>query len=90
MNHPKYKQIVSLLAIAGLLLWLNGGPPTAYAAPGDIYCVIPSGGTYLACDQVFTTIQAAVDAATGGEEIRVAAGTYTDVQARSVSDDYPS
>jgi hypothetical protein len=45
-----------------------------------VYCVTPGGGTYAACTQVFTHPQAAVDAAAGGEEIRVAAGTYTGVR----------
>jgi hypothetical protein len=54
--------------------------PILYAAAGDVYCVTPGGGTYPACSQVFTHVQAAVDAATGGEEIRVAAGTYTGVR----------
>jgi uncharacterized repeat protein (TIGR01451 family) len=95
MSNNKYKQIVSPLAIGGLLLvglflLLNSPPSPARAAPGDVYCVTPGGGDYPACDQVFTTVQAAVDAATGGEEIRVAAGIYTGVQARPVPDDYSS
>ena len=94
MNISKYKRAVFPLVtggllLVGLLLWLNGPPPTTHAAPGDVYCVTPGGGTYPACDQVFITVQAAVDAATGGEEIRVATGTYTGVQARPVPDDYP-
>ena len=72
--------IVSVVLGAGLLLGLT---LTIQAAPGDVYCVTPGGGTFPACTQVFTTIQAAVDAASGGEEIRVAAGTYTDLTVRS-------
>lgn len=72
------------LALLGLLTTLSsdtGTPRVAYAAPGDVYCVTPGGGTYPGCDQVFTNVQAAVDAATGGEEIRVATGIYTGINA---------
>jgi hypothetical protein len=76
--------LVSLTLALGLTLGLlcllgrNGiEPPTVRAAAGDVYCVAPGGGTYAACTQVFTHVQAAVNAASGGEEIRVAAGTYT-------------
>jgi putative cofactor-binding repeat protein len=72
------------LGLALSLLWLLSGSPLASnAAAGDVYCVTLGGGSYPACDLVFTNVQAAVDAATGGEEIRVAAGTYTSVQARA-------
>ncbi|MBN1955654.1 MAG: right-handed parallel beta-helix repeat-containing protein [Anaerolineae bacterium] len=47
---------------------------------GDVYCVTPGGGgPYPGCDQVFADIQAAIDAAAGGEIIKVAQGTYTDL-----------
>lgn len=68
------------LAVLGLMIAFGLGigiPKVAWAAVGDVYCVTPVGGTYPGCDQVFTDAQAAVDAATGGEEIWVAAGTYT-------------
>jgi hypothetical protein len=66
------------------LAWVLGGASfRVRAAPGEIYCVTPGGGSYPpVCDQVFTTVQAAVDAASGGEEIRVAASTYTDIHRR--------
>jgi hypothetical protein len=45
-----------------------------------VYRVTPeTDGTFAACDAVFATIQAAVDAATGGEAIWVTDRTYTDV-----------
>lgn len=84
------------LGLITALLWLLGmltaerPPPIAYAAgrsmpvqavPG-VYCVTPQGGTYPGCTQVLTTIQAAVDAASDGQVIKVAAGTYADVHAR--------
>ncbi len=45
--------------------------------PGEVYCVKPGGGSYPVCDHVYTTVQAALNAATSGEEIRVTAGRYT-------------
>ncbi|MAT99607.1 MAG: hypothetical protein CL608_20895 [Anaerolineaceae bacterium] len=81
-----------LLALAGglclllALLHLLRPFPTSHALANEIYCVVPAGdatGPFPICDQVFDSIQAAVDTAVGGEEIRVAAGLYTDVQTRS-------
>ena len=49
-------------------------------APGDVLCVtLEGGGPYSGCDQVFTSVQDAVDAASGGEIIKVATGVYSDV-----------
>ncbi len=81
---------LTLLALGWLLVTpgpvvLMPEPQTAYAAAGDVYCVTP-GGSDLACDQVFTNVQAAVDAASGGEEIYVASGVYTDVYTRPRND----
>ena len=72
------------LALA-LLYLVSGGLAVADAAAGDVYCVAPGGGTYPDCDEVFAQVQDAVDAASGGEEIRVVAGTYTDVHVRAGS-----
>ncbi len=37
---------------------------------GDVYCVaLEGGGPYPGCDQVFTDVQSAVDAASGGAAI---------------------
>ena len=89
----KSKQVVASLILGlgltlGLLAMLPGlrmerTEDWIAHASEDIYCVAPGGGTHADCDQVFTNVQAAVDAASGGEEIRVAAGTYTGVQARA-------
>ena len=72
--------------VAGLFAGLEdraGSADTAYAAAGEVYCVTnqpPTGTLLLGCDQVFTIPQVAVDAASGGEEIRLATGVYTGVQ----------
>jgi hypothetical protein len=95
MNRALKIPIVFVLGL-GLtlaLLWLLGittSSPTARAAdllhpaaaPGDVYCVTPESGSYVGCTQVFTNVQAAVDAASGGETIKVATGVYTDISAR--------
>jgi hypothetical protein len=74
------------LALTVTLLWLLANlpiPATAapvcqpQQAPGDVITVCLSGSFD------YTSIQAAVDAADGGEIIKVAAGTYTDVQSRA-------
>jgi len=82
------------LGLTLALLWLLGNavqPPTTRAAdlpqpasaPGDVLCVTLEGGTYPGCTQVFTNVQAAVDAASGGGIIKVAMGVYTGVIARA-------
>ena len=74
------------LGLALTLLWLLSGstaPATAapacqpQQAPGDVITVCLSGG----CD--YTSVQAAVDATTGGEIIKVAAGNYTGIHYRA-------
>ncbi len=79
------------LGLTMALLWLLGGGTTPItAAPasrplqasGDVYCVAPVSQTYAGCTRVFTNVQYAVDAATGGEIVKVAAGTYTDIHYR--------
>lgn len=47
-----------------------------------VFCVVPEGaptGPFAACSNVFTSVQAAVDDASGGDEIWVAGGVYSDV-----------
>ena len=77
------------LGLASAVLWLvSGGTAPATAAPecrplqapGDVITVCLSGG----CD--YTSVQAAVDAASDGNVIKVAAGTYTDVHVRPRND----
>jgi hypothetical protein len=66
------------LGLAGLLLWLGAVAPVR--ADAHIHCVNLNG---TGCDAVcgggcYASVQAAVDSASPGSEIRIAAGTYTD------------
>lgn len=58
-------------------------PQMSQRAPEETFCVSPSGAIPPGCDQAFTQIQAAVDAASGGELIKVAAGVYDDLHTRN-------
>ena len=64
-----------LCGLTLVLMWLLSlsGPPELARAAGDTYTVCPTGP----CD--YTVIQDAVDAASDGDVIKVAAGTYDDI-----------
>lgn len=70
--------IVLVFYFVSELLPLNA----SIAAMDDVFCVVPPGeptGPFAACDAIFSSIQMAVDAAVGGEEVRVGAGVYKDM-----------
>ncbi|MBC7264832.1 MAG: right-handed parallel beta-helix repeat-containing protein [Chloroflexi bacterium] len=83
---PVVKSLVLSLAAGGLLVislfWLRGGTPrTARADPGVRY-VSPTGSDSGGCTDPAhpcRTVQYAVNQAASGDEIRVAAGVYTDL-----------
>jgi len=67
------------LGLALGVLWLLGSQNSAaLAEPGILY--VAPGGDCGGATPCYATVQAAVDAASAGDEIRVAGGTYTDVQ----------
>jgi hypothetical protein len=97
--------LVMGVGLVVLLLWMThddmtgDGAPIARAADpvrltasnGHTYCVtLESGGPYPGCDQVFASVQAAVDAAGGGDVIKIATGIYTSVHSHSTPPGYIS
>jgi parallel beta-helix repeat protein len=75
------------LALAGMmaLLWLLGGGTPSAHADSPHYVAPNCTGIPVPCH---TSIQAAVDAAVPGDEIRVASGLYTGVQGRPAPSEY--
>lgn len=77
--------LLAALAITAMVVLATDQPVRAssavkHAAVGGVYCVtLEGGGPYPGCDQVFSDVQTAVDAATAGEIIKVAGGHYTGV-----------
>lgn len=87
----KAKITLTLLLAPGLsliILWLLNSPGSAALADINILYVAPDGacGGAVPC---YASVQAAVDAAGAGDEIRVAGGAYTDVHARPAPAGYP-
>lgn len=68
------------LALAVLLLWMGAEAP-ARADPGTRY--VAPGGNCGAASPCHATVQAAVDAASAGDVVKVAQGVYTDICVRN-------
>jgi hypothetical protein len=72
------RKVVSLLGLALLSLGLLlGQAASVQALPGVLY--VAPGGSCSGTPNCYATVQAAVDAAVSGDEIRVAAGSFTDI-----------
>lgn len=77
------KHIVLSAGLALGLLWLSGLSLGTVQGPSIIYYVAPGGNCAAGISPCYDNLQAAVDAAEPGGEIRVAAGVYTSVHARA-------
>ncbi len=69
-----------LLTTVGALAWAG----ISQAAPSATVRYVAPGGNCGSASPCYPTLQAAVDAAADGDEVRVAAGTYTGVQTRVI------
>ncbi|HHN93882.1 MAG TPA: hypothetical protein ENK17_03865, partial [Anaerolineae bacterium] len=71
---------IDVFALVVLLAALGGGSAPVRADPGVLYVSSTCSGAPSPC---YTTIQEAVDAASSGDEIHIAQGTYTGVRQRA-------
>ncbi|HHS97030.1 MAG TPA: hypothetical protein ENK08_03900, partial [Chloroflexi bacterium] len=69
--------VLGAAALAGLMLLLGGAEPPIVRAQGGVLYVAP-GGNCGSVSPCYSTVQAAVDAASSGDEIRIAQGTYNE------------
>lgn len=83
MNRFIRTTIAVLLAVLFLGALALGMMPPALAAPATTIRYVAPGGNCGGATPCYATIQAAVDAASDGDEIKVAQGTYTDIHARA-------
>ena len=72
--------ICGLTLTLALMLLLTTTTKPVFADPGELY--VAPGGNCGGVSPCYENVQAAVDAATPGDTIKVATGTYTDVQTR--------
>jgi hypothetical protein len=89
--------LLALVLVLGQAAPVQAGPDVLYVAPdasppaghAEEYATAPNAPAaelHVCAACPYTTIQAAVDAATAGDVIKVAAGTYTGVNVRSCND----
>jgi hypothetical protein len=74
--------VAALLGIACSIIALSLGRTANARAAASILYVAPGGACGGEVPNCYASLQAAVDAATPGDEIRAAAGTYTDLSVR--------
>jgi hypothetical protein len=84
--------LLALGGLVGMMLLLaawGSGAPAALAQGGGTVRYVAPGGNCGAASPCYASVQAAVDAASSGDEIRVATGVYTGVQGRPAPTGYP-
>jgi len=87
MRPPTFMVLAILIGIVStlsLLCLLAMPTPLAQADPGILY--VAPGAYCGSASPCYSTIQTAVDAAAPGDEIRIAAGVYTDMSVRPKND----
>ena len=72
--------ICGLTLTLALMLLLTTTTKPVFADPGELY--VAPGGNCGGVSPCYENVQAAVDAATPGDTIKVATGTYTDLHVR--------
>ena len=85
MNHRFTPVKIAVLLGVGLALTLAAGVMGSGIAPASTVRYVAPGGVCGGATPCYATIQAAVDAAATGDEIRIAAGAYTGIASRGGS-----